>query len=328
MLSMNTAKTMRPRAQSSRPAVEVQPRDEEIILHVGEHRFLRSSQIKHLVGFPSDRMCQARLKKLREAGYLQLITPPHGEYREGGGSTPRIYALGNRGAQLVAERHDIWMSSRFTENNNSIKPMSLAHDLELAEFMVALELQCRAHPHAELIPFQHILARSSKETRQSKKPRQWRIKVQWGTDAHSPILTPDKIFGLRDQNRPRGQNSAFFFLEYDRGSETITPQKLSFTRSSVARKLVEYGATFQRFRDEGVMGRYGLPNFRVLFLTNSPKRVENLIAAHQTLTRPKPMSVPSSVFLFSDFGTCDRHVHDILAMPWHDGAGRQLTLLC
>ena len=78
-------------------------RDITMVRLVARHRFLRSTHISELCQAPHKKVC-ARLTSLFHDGYLDRPRAQFDHYREGGGSSPIVYALGNRGAQLLIER--------------------------------------------------------------------------------------------------------------------------------------------------------------------------------------------------------------------------------
>src|SRR5258706_10664238 len=88
------------RAPDSIWAMEVTPRDSEIIRLVFQHRFLRSNQIIALAGGSSQQLLR-RLQLLFHHGYLDR---PRSQltYFHKGGSKSIVYGLGNKGAKLLA----------------------------------------------------------------------------------------------------------------------------------------------------------------------------------------------------------------------------------
>jgi hypothetical protein len=86
------------------PAFQITERDVEIVRHVARHRFLRSTHISQLINAPHKKLLE-RLSLLYHAGYLDRPRAQLEYHVRGGGSAPLIYALGNRGAQLLCA-HD------------------------------------------------------------------------------------------------------------------------------------------------------------------------------------------------------------------------------
>src|ERR1041385_7407889 len=77
------------------------PRDEEIILTVARHKFIRSYSIIDLLlakhpGTSEDKILR-RLRLLFDAGYLLRPLAQVETYKAGAGSRPHVYTLGNRG---------------------------------------------------------------------------------------------------------------------------------------------------------------------------------------------------------------------------------------
>jgi hypothetical protein len=130
--------------------------------------------------------------------------------------------------------------------------------------------------------------------------------------------TPDRIFGIRDLERPDGANRKFFMAEMDRGTMPTTRRDLS--KTSYLRKLVGYAYTY---RHDLHAKRYGLSNIRVLTITPGRTRIANIIAAHQQHTAAL---VSPKLFLVADRPGL-RRAEDFLDYPWLDAAGEQHRLL-
>src|SRR5437763_760235 len=95
--------------QHAIPNFELTPRDEEILLIVARHRFIRSTGIVSMIAakYPgtSEQNILRRLQLLFHAGFLQRPRAKVDRYRAGAGSCPMVYMLGNRGADLLADKY-------------------------------------------------------------------------------------------------------------------------------------------------------------------------------------------------------------------------------
>src|SRR4051812_291283 len=91
------------------PNFEITPRDEEILLAVARHRFIRSTGIVALIAakYPgtSEQKILRRLQLLFRANFLLRPQAQIESYRAGSGSRPITYMLGNRGADLLAANY-------------------------------------------------------------------------------------------------------------------------------------------------------------------------------------------------------------------------------
>jgi len=306
------------------PAFEITERDEEILKIAGRHRFVTSAHIVALIDalYPSSSEQQVlrRLQFLFHSGHLSRPKAQVDTYKAGGGSRPIVYAIGNHGIDLLAAKFNFrrasvdWQAKARTAVRGEID-----HALEITDFMVALEIACRRRGTLQIIPFDEILTTlAPEETRASRRPYMWPVALRWkGSDI---VLhpTPDRIFGIRDLERPEGRNAKYLFLEADRG--TMPTERKDLSKTSYLRKLVGYAHTY---RHELHTKRYGLPNVRVLTVTPGRQRIGNIIAAYRehaaALVSPK-------FFLFADRAGLSR-AGDFLDYPWLDAAGEQHRLL-
>lgn len=311
----------RPRAI---PGFELTERDEEILKLIARHRFITSAQIVALIDamYPasSEQQVLRRLHLLYHSGHVARPKAQVDSYKAGGGARPMVYALANKGIDLLAAKHNFRRASvDWTAKARTAVRGEIDHALEITDFMVALDIACRRRGTVQLVHFDEILAAvAPEETRKAQRPYQWPVAVRWkGSDL---VLhpTPDGIFGIKDLERREGANRKFFFLEADRG--TMPPARRALDKTSMLRKIVGYAETYRR---DLHTKRYGLPNVRVITVTPGRQRINNIIAAYRehaaSLVSPK-------FFLFADRAGL-RRAEDFLDYPWLDAAGEQHRLL-
>ncbi len=289
-------------------------RDLRIVKAVYDHRLLDSSHLIKLLGDGSPQQIKRRLQLLFHNRYLDRPRAQLTTYFGQPGSTKMVYALGNKGADLLASEFGISRHSiDWTAKNRSVRPLYFQHTLLVSGIMVAFEASCRDHGNVELVSWPEILERKCPEsTRDRKRPQTWYI--------HHPSagrmgITPDKIFGLRFLDRPEGQDVVYFFLEADRGSMPVVRRNLKAT--SIARKLFIYHTTY----DTKIHTKqFGFKHFRVLTVTESPsrKRVDTMVEATQELDGYQGM------FLFANTQTVLEG--DVLACEWVSGRGEVVRL--
>jgi len=250
------------------------------------------------------------------------------------GSTPDLYTLGREGARYLVDHYaqneetDIpfFTKIRWYRQSHEHSQRHIHHTAFCARMMVAIKEACKKHGHVRYISFREILAGAPEGTRLADNPAAWRVRLSRKRDPRGRYpesfgVEPDpRIFGLHYLEEPEGRNRSFFLPEYDRGTMKITARNLY--SSSIHKKLLLYHETYQ----QGICReRFGLGNFRVLFLTTRGKsRAENMLSAnrHQDITGGKG----STMFLFAseqDFLAAD----DFLSMPWRDGRGDTVRLL-
>lgn len=288
------------------------PRDLDILRAVYRHRLLRSTQLIALL----DASRQATLRRLQllfHHGYLDR--PPMQLDWYARGSEPLVYALGNRGAEVletegVARRGGV----RWDTKNRNLSRVFLHHTLAVAKVMVAFEAACRNHDGMQFIPPEEVLAGALAETRSLRLPFRWQVEVRHGGKPHRLGVEPDKVFGLRFEDAPENRRHAFFFLEADRGTMPVRREGLAQT--SFLRKLLGYRETWRQGLHRAHLG---IPNFRVLTVTTSRARVGHLVEACRILNGG------ARLFLFTDDNGL--HQSNILLHEWVNGQGELVRLM-
>jgi hypothetical protein len=151
------------------------------------------------------------------------------------------------------------------------KALFLEHQLALNDFRIALRLSLQRHPEIELAEF--VTDRDRPDGRERRPLRSQLAGSVCPGDGGEPIRhVPDGKFVLR-----RGPQTALFYLEVDRGTETIgqsghgVGKLLRFYLHLLSKPLapgIESGA-------EGETTR---PIARLLFVTTSRQRIVNVRA--------------------------------------------------
>ena len=131
--------TRRPRFERAPqpPSFRLTEDDVEIVRQLARHRFLRSTHIAALVGRSLDRT-NDRLAKLFHAGFVDRPRAQLDYYPTRGGA-PMVYALADRGARLLAERHGTAFSNlECSRKNREARRPFIEHQLEIMDFYVGL----------------------------------------------------------------------------------------------------------------------------------------------------------------------------------------------
>jgi hypothetical protein len=289
------------------------PRDLEILRAVYRHRLLRSTHLVALFGGSSQTTLR-RLQLLFHHGYLDRPPMQLDWYTRG--SEPFVYALGNRGAEVLEAEGVVRRGSvRWDTKNRNLSRVFLHHTLMVAEVMVAFEAACGNREGVRLIPPEEILVGAPEATRRLRLPFRWQIEVRQGGKLHRLGVEPDGVFGLEFHRAPENRRRAYFFLEADRGTMPVARKGLAQT--SFLRKLLAYQETWRR----GLHRKHlGIPNFRVLTVTTGRERVEHLVAARRSL-----VDGGSRLFLFMDKARLRNK--DILTNEWMNGREEIVHLL-
>jgi hypothetical protein len=231
------------------------------------------------------------------------------------GSEPLVYALGNRGAEVLQAEEGVRRGGvrRDTKNRN-LSRVFLHHTLMVAEIMVNFEVACRSRDGVRFIPPEEILAGAPEATRRLRLPFRWQVEVRHGGELHRLGVEPDQVFGLEFHGAPENRRHAYFFLEADRGTMPVARKGLAQT--SFFRKLLAYEETWRQGLHKDHLS---IPSFRVLTETTIQERVKSLVAACQELP-----GGPSRLFLFTDRAALGQG--KILASEWTSGKGEPAQL--
>lgn len=301
-------------ARLAPPPLRLTDDDIAIVRHVARHRFLRSTHIARLLPDRSAKKLVERLGLLYHNGVLDRPRAQL-DYYATAGSAPLVYALGSRGALLLAERDGMDRADvDWTWKNRTVGRLFIEHTLLTADVMVAAELVMRQHSTVRMISAEAIIANAPEATGRAASPLKLTVRANHAGAVRDLSVIPDAVFGL-DFTAARIRK--YFFLEADRATMPITRADLGQT--SILRKLVTYlagGGTGNAF------GRHlGIGNFRVLTVTTSAERMASMIATLQGLTG----GTGSSQFLFADRASF-ANTPDLLTLPWTTGKGERVTL--
>jgi len=309
-----------PQSQNRRPRFErvpirpivLKPRDLQIFRIVYRHRLLRSTHLLALLG-GSRQATLRRLQLLFHHGYLDR--PPMQLNWYAKGSEPFVYALGNRGAAVLAAEGEMRRAGiRWDTKNRNLSRIFLHHTLMVAEIMVAFEVACQVREGVRFIPPEEILAGAPEATRRLRLPFRWQVQIRKGGKPYRLGVEPDRVFGFEFDHAPQNSRRAYFFLEADRGTMPIVREKLE--KTSFRRKLLSYQETWR----QGLHRTYfGIPNFRVVTVTTSRERVEHLVEACSWLTGGRRL------FLFADQERL--RPTNVLMYEWVTGEGEGVHLL-
>lgn len=222
--------------------VVVQARDMEIFKNLADYRFLDARQIELLhPGRGGPRYNQRRLQYLFHHGYIDRPPSQLSYYRTRG---HLIYALGRKGADAIySGEPELRGRIDWQKKNAEVKFPFLDHAMMISDFRAALTLALKDHPRAKISSW-----------RQGEDLRD-RVRLKDGKVA----IVPDAFFTLEE-----GDDLMHFFLEADRSTMTL---------DRFLRKLQAY---WQWWREGGHEKKFDIKSFRVLTITISPERKENL----------------------------------------------------
>lgn len=254
------------RHRHRKPEFVVQSRDCDIVHIVSQHRVISSDDIGLLVD-GSKQVLLRRLQKLFHHGYLDR---PRSQRQRGNG--PMVYALGQKGAELLVGESDQPATIDWSEKNRQLGIGHLEHALMVSRFQAALRFGLKANGDAALARWvPDGLVRDS-------------VLVERNTSTERIPIAPDAFFTIKLLNEPDGRNRVHVFLEADRGTMTA---KRYFT------KLSGYWHWWRNGRQERLLG---IRNFVVVTVTATPERAASLCAVAGKLDPPRHRGL--RMFLF------------------------------
>jgi len=231
---------------------QITARDVAIILDLYTYRYLSFSQLARL-HFPSRATAYQRLRKLKREGLVKTFNAP--------AIPERIFHLDTAGVKLVAAELDTEVAelSWYRYSKTPKDYYYLRHFLAINDFRILITQACVETPITLLgfIP-EYI----------GEKTREGHVKKYLRDSVKDYSHTPDAVFALEKDG-----NAALFFLEIDRGLETVSDPEKGFLKCAVfylhyfvARKYERYEADFGT----------SFKSFRALVITPSEKRLQHM----------------------------------------------------
>ncbi len=224
--------------------------DAELLKRLVEYRFLQPGDFERLTGRNIISL-RRRLLQLVRRGYIERLTLPlERDAPIGNPPDAFVYQLAPRGihkAKVYGFADDDYRSTREKSN------LFLQHDLLITRIHLTLELATRGTS----------LGLVAWEQRRS-------VLLDWAEDRNGRLsVNPDALFGLKDREKPEGQNTTYFFLEVVRSRESDYRQQDSY----FMRKMRAFLAYHRQGKHSA---RYGIANFRVITVTPTKQRAMNL----------------------------------------------------
>ncbi len=242
-------------------------RDSQILLTLYKHRFLTISQIQQ-VHFPSLQTAYRRMRILRETGFVSSFTVPNID--------ESIFAVGKIGLNSVAESLGVdleelkWTGSRAKPKDHYF----MQHFVAINDFRIALKQACDTSAVALLGFIPDYFGEKTRKGGVRKYIRD--IICDIGSEREEISHTPDGVFALEKNGK-----SALFFLEIDRGTETVSNENKGVLKS--LRFYVYYllAGGYQRYSKDFAVESFR--GFRSLCVTSSERRLQNIRQATDIL---------------------------------------------
>jgi Replication-relaxation len=292
-------------------AMRVTPRDLALLENVARLRLASASQLSVLDGGSPQNVSRALLA-LWENGYLERPEAQVASRILYEGSRPTIYGLTRKGATLL-RKQGIEVRRRLLDGIDKERGAGwrfVEHTVSIAEFMVRLEMSVRGRDDLRILERGEILEDAPK----SNRDRLVRVEasIRLGVTLRRNAVVPDALFGLEaNDGGPR-----YFMLEIDRGEMPVERYR-NAQRTYFAKKMLTY---YEAARQRRHVHDLGIPNFRVLTVTTSAKRIERMTAALKVMTQGRG----SNVFLFTDQQSLA--TSNPLDLQWVSGKGEPVRL--
>ena len=209
-----------------------------------------------------------RLQKLTEARYLYgLERAPHEQ---------AVYAIGDKGSDLMYERFGVPRPKvEWAAQNKTLTERHVEHTLLISDVLVSIELACRGVSDVRYVGLGEIIERHAsarvkrKATTVGGRPLRWRVRVRDGEWQGEAAIEPDGLFGIEHADK-----TSWFFLEADRATMSVIPERPRLDRSSLFKKMLQYWASWQKDASGVNLTEqaFGLPDVRTLFVLATEAR--------------------------------------------------------
>lgn len=223
----------------------LQSRDREIITAVYTHRFLKRKQIQILFDWNCVTRVNARLRKLYD--HLYLSRRFMSSLR---GSSQAIYSLGKLGVDIVVNRlnRSIEEIEKNRKQDIAVKEIFLEHNLLANDIRIAFCKTIKKHLEARLNIW--VNDRDCEEEFSVLSSAGRSLAKKFKPDGYCRFTFKDKLYS--------------FFLEVDRGT-------MGHKRIEAKVKM------YREYKDLGFYHRrFGVKNFRMVFVTTTMERAKNL----------------------------------------------------
>jgi hypothetical protein len=224
---------------------------------------------------------------------------------------PWIHGLANLGADTLAEKRGIERGKLDWNKKNRVAKGNYKHKILINELRVRLEVDVRNRPHMSYIEEPALLKHLGVTS------KTWRVPIREDGKVVEVGVTTDYFFRLVFHQEPKPHNFATFPFEADRATEPHTTETVR--EDYLYRKMLAYYFTYMLSIHTEL---FGFKEFRVPFLTTSPKRVENLIEVNKRFNNGEG----SELFIFTDRASLCASPH-VLEHMWINGRGEEVTLL-
>ena len=238
-------------------------RDVAILEALNNYRYMRTGQIHRLLfsGNSSMQSARRRLKYLYHHKFVGRVVP---YVQIGSGMPETAYFLDRAGVDYLK---GLDRPVKLWRKASKVKHQFLQHAIDLSEFRLSLETALTGHQHLSLDTF--IADFEVKSETKGRELYKLYSELIHSSNRQSYVIYPDALVILKWEDDNSSEKS-LYFVEIDRGTEGL---------ERIREKVIGYSL----YANQGIYKKYGNFSsknpFRVLFQTNSEKRVKNIRAA-------------------------------------------------
>lgn len=249
--------------------------DRAILTAVARFRLLNAYQVWQVAG-SSYQYCLRRLEHLWANEFLERPA----EQRSQLDQTPSclVYGLSREGAKVLAKDDEGIDPTRDWRARNQTTHAHILHTIETANVILQFERACEALGELRLHDQPTLRKTFPPATLALDDP--FRLRVTIARQRNHPLTTtvaPDRLFALT----LKSEASLVFALELDRSTMEVS----SLTRAGRARFKRKLEAYYQAWMQGRHNEQWGFDkSFRVLTVTPSEKRIENMIRSQREVT--------------------------------------------
>jgi len=296
--------------------IQITKRDIEILKLIYTHRLMTSDQIISLAG----KKRKSILKRLHLMFHAGFLDRPKSQLLTFGNNSPMIYAIGNRGAEIIAKEYNdpSVLKINWTEKNKNCKTMFLSHTIMVAEFLTTIQLACQKINGPEYIDAGEIINNRPVPAPDGVDPLSWKVEGKTHRKFSFSII-PDGAFGLRI-NQDGKETVYYYFIEADRATMPVVRHNL--IRSSIYKKLVGYSTSM----NDKLFGKnFGFKRVFVLLITTSEERIGNMVKLNKDI---HPQGKGFRLFKFADSRVVDlENPINLLGFSWTNGQGDPVNII-
>jgi hypothetical protein len=251
------------RDENGKPVkVTLTPRDIEIFRWLARYPLLSTDFILALLGEGDRQSLSKRLTLLQRRPNAYIFIPEEQRANAEANYRPRIFRLDGRGIEECRNRDIVARHPGHIAN--------FEHKYLESQIAASVELGTRAASHCHLITWEAVQASDAfpEATRRQPDP----LLIRYGNEPHD-VIRPDWEPFVIAREDGDGTRYAFYVLEADTGTETLSPSK-DAKKNTIRGKLTGYVKALER---DIFHAHFGSRNPVILFITCSERRMQNMM---------------------------------------------------